>query len=224
MTANIRRRRIPLVTSFLVLSLVALSTSLGVLLWQGSQQSALLAVPAQPLRLVERRFDVPAEVETAEVGARVVFHPSRSVYVAPAPVEQASVPPDYRVAGVIRAPSRPPAAVLINNQSKARTRVQVGDVLEDWTVERIESGKVLVALEGRQVELTASTSTSSTSSAAPSTPRVTGSSPTGFTKVSKDAAPAPVSAPPGKRLLSSRPGSTAAAPEPGARLYRPPTQ
>jgi hypothetical protein len=158
MSAASRRVRVPLVTLLLGACILALGSGWVMQLWSGSQRAALLAVPAKPLRVAEQRFDRPVLAGAGELQSQAVFHPSRSFYSAPAPLPQEQAPPDYRLAAVMRVPNQPVVAILINNQSKVRARVQSGDVLEQWVVAEIQPGKVLLALAGQRAEITAKSS------------------------------------------------------------------
>lgn len=188
---------------------LALMAAVGWRLTEGSQREELLRAdePAIDLAALDLSASMPLDVQSLQTQA--IFYRSRSFYIAPvAPVVEQPVPA-VRLAGSMAIPNQSPAAVLVNLQSGARTKVHVGDQIEGWTVSAIEPRRVVLELGARREEIT----------------NVSGAASSGMTTVS-----APVAAPTastGIKVLSGGSAGPGTVPAPvpvsGApRLYRPP--
>jgi len=210
--------RLPLFTVLLAVLNVALACAIGVQLFgtprlddevkAASQRARLPAIPELPAVVPSMSFE--------GLQSQAVFHKSRSFFVAPAAPAEQQPPPDYRMVGLMALPNRPPAAVLLNNQSNVRVRVAAGDQLDGWSVADVSSKRVVLQLGDRSAEITSTTRAASggvvitpgsqaSTAASPGMVRVLGNTPNGQQPA---AAPAHTNPP------------TDAAP----RLYRPPSQ
>lgn len=158
--------RLPLVTAALAVLNVALASAIGTrLLGESSIAERVIAAAAdQTTEAVEA---VPSALALAPASfdrlqSEAVFHKSRSFYVTPSLPSAPHPPPDYRLAGVMALPDRPPTAVLLNNQSNARVRVTAGDQLDGWSVAEVSAKRVVLQLGERTAEISATTSAGST--------------------------------------------------------------
>jgi hypothetical protein len=222
------RTRISVVTVVLAVCNLGLVSALGIQLWKGSERSSLLMVAPAQIQVSEQEFGVPIGQDSGDdLQALALFHASRSFYIPPAPAMRVRPPPDYRLAGVIRLPSRPVAAVVISNQTNARMKISKGDRLDEWSVEDIQPGKIEISLDGQRAEITTKSSAAVTANAAVSD-RISG-----LTIVPKgQAAPAPSSVlPVSQTRVLSAPGTQITSPvsqsdgsDPGGRLFRPPSR
>jgi hypothetical protein len=209
--------RLPLFTVLLAALTAALACAIGVQLLgtppladeikAAAEHARIPAVPELPVAVAPPSFD--------GLEAQAVFHKSRSFYVAPATPVVVQPPPDYRMVGLMALPSRPPSAVLLNNQSNARVRVAVGDQLDGWNVAEVSARGVVVQLGERTAQITSTTrpanggivitpGSQASTTAAPGMVRVLGTP----------------SAPPSTTVPVRGPSTVDAAP----RLYRPPSQ
>lgn len=155
--------RLPLATVLLAVLNVALASAIGmrVLGEPSIAERVKAAAAAQTAGAVEEVPSAPVPTSFDTLQSEAVFHKSRSFYVAPASPGAQHPPPDYRLAGLMALPDRPPSAVLLNNQSNARVRVAAGDQLDGWNVAEVSARRVLLQLGERTAEISAATSTGS---------------------------------------------------------------
>jgi hypothetical protein len=114
---------------------------------RGTQVAALLAtapdtfdIPSEGLRVPDRQLNVDS------LDARPLFHATRRMFVAvqaPSPPPARSTP-DYRLRGTIVIPARPTVAILVNSTSGVLLKVTAGDAVDDWVVETVEAGRVIL--------------------------------------------------------------------------------
>jgi hypothetical protein len=209
---------------------------LSVWLWallSGTQAQAILATPPKKMEIAATSLDSPTSVVDFEViQARPLFHQSRTYYVPPDPeaMQARLTPPDYRIVGAMAMPKQPLAAILLNNQTGARLKVAVGDILDGWTVEEVTDKRVALTMDGHHQELGTGSNSSAqvpaTGFGLRSVPRTSGTQ-NANSAAQTDGAPGIV------RTLSG--GSQQTSPSAGgansgnrsnndgARLYRPPT-
>lgn len=210
--------RVPVVTVVLGAANLVAACLVVTQLWRGSQRDELAHASEEHTVVPAIARDMPAPVELGAVQAQAVFHKSRSFYIAPLTQVVEQPPPDYRFAGSMSIPNRPPSAVLMHNQTNARTKVGVGDQLEGWMVAEVGPGRVVMRLGERSAEIT-------------STSRNQGGSGIGMTVTSGMNVPAAASAPPGMvRILGAQgtfpraPSAARAVANEAPRLYRPPAR
>lgn len=144
--------RVRLFTLLLVAANTVLGAAVILRLSQGSQLDFAASDP-MPLSAtaVPRAMPTFSAFDVIQSGA--VFHQSRRFYVAPETPVAEQPAPDYRLVGSMSIPSRPAAAVLMSNQSNARTKVVVGDQLEGWTVVEIGPRSVTMRLGERTAQI-----------------------------------------------------------------------
>jgi hypothetical protein len=147
-------RRIPVLT----LLLCGLnSLLLAVVCWRaldGSKRDELVQSAGHAPQTTALDLSLPSVPDASVIQAQAIFHKTRAFYVAPvAPIVQQAVP-DLRLAGSMSIPNQPSAALLVNPQSGARTKVHVGDQLEGWTVAEIGPRRVVLQLGDRREEIT----------------------------------------------------------------------
>lgn len=140
-------------TLLLVLVNVAVVSAGAMRLWQGSTARSILATPPQrtapPVALREPTANF---VDLSGIQSAALFHESRSFYIPPA-IPAVRARPDYRLSATWRLPKQPTTAVLIQNQSGARIRVQPGAEVEGWTVESIDTQIVILRDGEQQIEI-----------------------------------------------------------------------
>jgi hypothetical protein len=203
----------------------------------GTNVDSILHAAPKKVVLPTIDFQVPQLAVSFDViQSQPLFHESRQFYVPPDPTLVAAqlMPPDYHFVGAMTLPKQSPIALLVHNQTGARTKVQRGDQLDGWKVEAVDNKHVKLSLDGHEAELGASVPGVAVAQNAigPATPvmtqGITQGVTQGLTHVPAMHTDAPAS---GVRVLSG--GATraysSATPLPpappggvGARLYRPP--
>ena len=121
--------------------------------WQGSAAPTLLATDARRIALpTPLEEPIPAARDLTPIQNAAVFHESRRFYVAPqVPVELPH--PNYRFAASWSQPGRPATALLIQNPSGTRLKVQPGANVEGWRVDSIDARGVLLRHAEQQLEI-----------------------------------------------------------------------
>lgn len=154
--------QLPLVTVLLAALNVALASAIAMRVFgePSIDERVRAAGAAQTVEAVEEVPSALAPASFDTLQSEAVFHKSRSFHVEQPPSLQ-EAPPNYRLAGVMAMPNRPPAAVLLNNQSNARVRVAAGDQLDGWSVAEVSAKRVLLQLGDRTAEISATTSAGS---------------------------------------------------------------
>lgn len=144
-----------LLTSALVLANIC---ALGVLLdraWHGTQTALLLATAPKPFAVPELNTEVPARAATlAVIQDQPVFYASRHFYTPPPPSALPVTPPkpDYRLVGTFIIPSKPTVALLTGAGGVSR-KVKTGDDLDGWTVQAVETGRVILQYQATTLEI-----------------------------------------------------------------------
>jgi hypothetical protein len=126
-----------------------------VVLLGGTQAAGLLATPARaPAPLTIDLADAPAMPDLGAIQSQPLMYSTRAFYVAPAPDTAPTVPPlpDYRFAGAFIVPNKP-AVALLSRQGAATRRVRVGEDLDGWRVQAVESRRVLLQWQDQQREI-----------------------------------------------------------------------
>jgi hypothetical protein len=155
--------RLPLVTAVLAVLNVALASAIGMRVLRESSIAERVTAAAAD-QTTEAVAEVPSALAPTSfdrLQSEAVFHKSRSFYVTPPSPSAQHPPPDYRFAGLMALPNRPPSAVLLNNQSNARVRVTAGDQLDGWSVAEVSAKRVLLQLGERTAEISATASAGS---------------------------------------------------------------
>lgn len=202
--------RLPRSTLTLLAVLAALVIVTGtVLLTARSPEDRLAALapradtlPSLPARSAANSVDFSRVREAA------LFYATRTYLPPPDPTRAGPPRPDYQFVAVMILPNDRSVAYLRSADRSTVVKVRLGESLGGWPVVAIEPRRVLLSLDGQQVEIT-----SSTPASVPGLSRVTLSAPAAAPKT-------------GVRVLGNASGRAAASVptrvETEARLYRPP--
>lgn len=131
---------------------------LGLLLytaWTGTETARLLGTPPKPFPPPQLKLQPPAPGATlASIREAPLFYASRHFYTPPQPSALPAAPPkpDYKLVGTFVIPSKPTVALLANSSGIAR-KVKPGDDLEGWTVQVVESGRVVLQYQTLTFEI-----------------------------------------------------------------------
>jgi hypothetical protein len=140
--AETRRRALPIAA---IVALVALA------LWPwlrwASETPARPAVSAMPASL--RLPALPSLEQLRETAERPLFAPDRRPAATTHP---AAVPLGFRLEGVVAIGTH--ARAIIKRPDGTTARVVEGDTVGEWTVRRIEPGRVVLTASERRLELT----------------------------------------------------------------------
>jgi hypothetical protein len=132
---------------------------------QGTRAAALIATPAETFKAPRTHVALPeiAHVDLTVLQSRALFHASRSFFVPPPPPPMPIAPPrpDYRFAGLFVIPNKPPLAMLSQNTTGVSRKVKVGDELEGWRVQAIESQRIVLQFAQETFEITRNAKVSS---------------------------------------------------------------
>ena len=131
---------------------------LGVLLdriWYGTQATLLLATAPKPFAVPE--LDTGTPMRAGNLGViqdQPLFYASRHFYIPPPPSAVPAAPPkpDYRLVGTFIIPSKPTVALLTGAGGASR-KVKTGDELDGWTVQAVETGRVVLQYQATTVEI-----------------------------------------------------------------------
>jgi hypothetical protein len=101
----------------------------------------------------------PLETHFESVRDHALFYASRAFYVAPPPPAAPTAPPrpDYLLAGTFVIPHKQTIAWLKQKTGGRVIKVQAGDELERWHVERIELARVVLSYEDERFEISRAT-------------------------------------------------------------------
>lgn len=149
------KSRVRPLTIVLILANVCATALVLYNVWVGTQSAALLATAAKPFAIPEPKIEPPgAPANLASLQDQALFYSARHFYIAPPPPSVPVGPPrpDYRLVGTFVIPSKPTVA-LLSNSSGASRKVKTGDALDGWTVQLVESGRVILQYQNETVEI-----------------------------------------------------------------------
>ncbi len=132
--------------------------------WTGTETSNLLATPPKPFPPPALKLHPPApEAALTALQETPLFYASRHFYTPPPPSALPPTPPkpDYRLVGTFVIPSKPTVALLANSSGVSR-KVKSGDDLEGWTVQTVESGRVVLQYETQTFEISSNNKSGNT--------------------------------------------------------------
>ena len=140
--------------------------ALTVFAWRNGQQRvrepAQLSIPTLPFPdLTASKTTSMPSVDVAAIRDQAVFHNRRSFYQPPPPSE--AIPtPDYDFAGSMGLPQGNRVAFVKRKSDQSSRTVHVGDDLDGWRVQLIDTARILVVRDAQHYELKAA-STAGTS-------------------------------------------------------------
>jgi hypothetical protein len=142
-------------TAALALVNLLLLMSIGLRLWKGAETESILRTPARVVQAPALRLDIPPlYTDFRSLADRTPFYASRHLYVAASPAASPALPvPKYVFGGAVIRQHGTAVALLNNPTSGVTVRVTVGQDLEGWRVESVETFRVVLRHDGERAEI-----------------------------------------------------------------------
>lgn len=144
-------------TLALVAVICAMLFLLGRRVTEGTQTQALLATaPHEASPAADRLTPSQRALNSASLQSDPLFYQTRRSYVPPPPASAPAAPPrpDFKLVGTFVIPRMPTIALLAETATGALRKVKPGDDVNGWTVQAVETRRVILAYASQSVELT----------------------------------------------------------------------
>lgn len=140
-------------TIVLAAVIAALAAALIACALSGTHVAPLLATAPIELSSPVQGFPAPAvPLDSADLEQATLFYASRRYFAPPKSAPSVQAPP-YILIGTLLIPGKPALAFLKNDSTSASVKVAVGDMLQGWKVQAVESRNIVITAGKQRLEI-----------------------------------------------------------------------